>query len=180
MNELVFGGFTPEALAYDGLIRDPSQRLSYRRTFWRMFTYGGGGCGEATWLDLKAPVDEAVLDVMRDHARLLEVLESLKVDLNTTEAHPEVALEAPGQASCRAALGQEYVIYLLLEPGESAPEGTVRLALPAGDYQARWLNPATGASLGEQPLEAGAGPTTLASPAFTEDIVLRITAAGLL
>ena len=107
MNELVSGGFTPEALAYDGLIRDPSQRLSYRRTFWRMFTYGGAGCGEATWLDLKAPVDEAVLDVMRDHQRLGETLSGLKVDLNLDRSPSRSGAGSPWRShlSCRAGTG---------------------------------------------------------------------------
>ncbi len=180
MNELVFGGISGRGLYEDAVIRDPKERLGYRRSFWRMFTYGGSGCGEATWLSLAEPLNQAVRNVMLDHKRLADLLADLKVDFNLMYPDVSAIIDGPGSFSCRATPGQEYVAYFLLDPGESVPAGRITLNLLPGDYRALWLNPATGKVLATRKLTSEGKFLKLVHPAFTEDIVLRITAERLL
>lgn len=48
------------------------------------------------------------------------------------------------------------------------------LDLPAGRYRAEWVNPKTGAVDREEDLDHKGGERTLASPAFSDDIALRV------
>jgi len=55
MNELVRSGITGP-MWKDSTIRDGANRIAYRRTFWLMFTTGGCGSSEATWLNFNTPL----------------------------------------------------------------------------------------------------------------------------
>ena len=77
--------------------------------------------------------------------------------------------------------GQEYVIYLAdkrekEDPGCGAPcTGPLRFSLPAGSYEARCFQPATGDFAGA-PARLTGGEITLPMPPFVHDIVVHIRA----
>jgi len=54
---------------------------------------------------------------------------------------------------------------------------TLELDLPAGTYAAEWVNPKTGAVDKAESFDHAGGTRSLGSPAFTEDVALRIRAA---
>ena len=53
----------------------------------------------------------------------------------------------------------------------------LRLALPAGEYRAEWLEPASGKVVKDETFIAGGKERELAAPAFAEDVALRIRRA---
>jgi len=177
MNELVRGGVDKLKMWKDETIRNPRARLGYRRTFWRMFTYGGCGTSEATLIrfDKAAPFNPAVLDVMGDQFRLREFLEGLPVHINEMNTDRSLVRSGPGSHRARALAGRCYVVYYLLRnPGDSEPEGTTSLRLPPGKYEAAWYNPSDGTWSESILIEAGGNSTSISHPGFREDIVLRV------
>jgi hypothetical protein len=64
---------------------------------------------------------------------------------------------------------KQYAIYL-----KGGAQANLRLALSAGRYHAEWLNPRTGAIDRREDLEAAGGGVTAISPAYSEDIALRM------
>ncbi len=174
MNELV-SGWSGGVLAYDSVIRNSANRLGYRRTFWRMFTYGGTGSSEATWLDIMNPLNSAVLTVMDDQHRLRSLVEGLPTHINEMDTDTGFVSSGPGTYRTRRKYGECYVIYFLLDPGQSTGAGTVTVSLPTGDYQVQWYDPKTGSTVSQESISAS-GSTALSHPSFTEDIVLVITA----
>ena len=91
---------------------------------------------------------------------------------------PEALAEQPPKgrhAFVLAEAGRQYAIYLCHdEPQPEAAPATLGLELPAGDYTATWLDTLTGAARGEQRLNHEGGALRLGTPAFAEDIALRI------
>ena len=81
MNELVRGGISGP-LWKDSTIRHDDNRVIYRKTFWLMFTLGGSGSSEATWLNFNTPPNQAVMNVMNDQIYLRNFIESLPVNIN--------------------------------------------------------------------------------------------------
>lgn len=173
MNELVRGGIE-EALWRDAAMRDSVNRIAFRRTFWRMFTYGGSGSSQATWLDLEQPMNQAVFDVMADQQRLRDFIEALPVNVNQMDTDDETIISGPGEFRSRSKAGEVYVSYFLLEPGQSSDSGQVQLRLPAGAYTGRWYDPKTGNYSDTISLTADTAQQTLDHPDFAEDIVLLI------
>jgi len=53
-------------------------------------------------------------------------------------------------------------------------QANLRLALPAGHYHAEWLNPRSGEIEKREDLDADGGTVSIASPAYAEDIGLRV------
>jgi len=70
-----------------------------------------------------------------------------------------------------AAPGRVYALYL-----RGGTQATLELDVPAGKYRAEWVNPRTGALEKPQELVHNGGVLKLASPAYTEDIALRLVA----
>jgi hypothetical protein len=79
----------------------------------------------------------------------------------------------PQGATARALAqkGRAWAIYLL-----GGTQASLVLDLPAGHYRAEWLNPRTGAIEKTEEVQHSGGGLTLASPAYTEDIALRVVA----
>ncbi|MCZ7635698.1 MAG: hypothetical protein M5U12_06450 [Verrucomicrobia bacterium] len=72
-----------------------------------------------------------------------------------------------------------WAVYLARDlKDKQAPTGpqtaTLELRLPAGDHLAEWVNPRTGAVERRTEVKVVEGPARLASPAFEEDVALRI------
>ncbi|HEY7119599.1 MAG TPA: putative collagen-binding domain-containing protein, partial [Tepidisphaeraceae bacterium] len=78
-----------------------------------------------------------------------------------------------GQISIRV-LGQEGKAYALYLHGGTSAE--LKLDLPAGKYQAEWIDPRTGEVGKSEAIEHGGGERTFTSPDYTQDIALRIVA----
>ncbi len=69
--------------------------------------------------------------------------------------------------------GKAYAVYL-----RGAYTSSLTLELPAGSYQAEWLNTKTGAVERSARFSARGGNYTLAAPAYFEDIALRVKRSG--
>ena len=77
-----------------------------------------------------------------------------------------------GASACALArAGLAYAIYV-----NGGTQADLVLELPAGRYRAEWLNPRTGAIDKAEDLDHGGGRATLDSPAYQEDIALRLVA----
>lgn len=74
-----------------------------------------------------------------------------------------------------AQAGQQYGVYLCRnEPGAKGAVAQMVLDLPAGSYRVAWVETLTGAIQAAQQMQHAGGPLTLTSPAFAEDLALRI------
>lgn len=69
--------------------------------------------------------------------------------------------------------GRAYAIYV-----RGGTQAELVLELPAGDYRAEWINPRTGRTDKQESFTHRGGPKTLASPAYVEDIALRVRRQG--
>ena len=65
--------------------------------------------------------------------------------------------------------GRAYAIYI-----KGGSQADLALELPAGNYKAEWLNPKTGKIEKTEPLRHPGGKHQLSSPAYSEDIALRV------
>ena len=65
--------------------------------------------------------------------------------------------------------GKQYALYLF-----GGTQAELELELPAGDYQAEWLNPVTGTVGPKLRLKHAGGTAVLKSPSYAPDIALRI------
>jgi Domain of unknown function (DUF5060)/Cellulase (glycosyl hydrolase family 5) len=155
MNELVRGGLPltlwekllghEDGLYDDAYMRSAGKRLAYRRTFWNMFVRGGSGSSEATWLDISKPADAAVQNVMADHRRLRDFIDSLSVNINRMLTSPAILNTETGPIHTRMLPGQLYVGYFP-EPPEETGADNVEVTIAPGVYRYWWYNPANGKS----------------------------------
>jgi len=85
---------------------------------------------------------------------------------------PAAAKETPA-ATVRvlAESGKAYAVYV-----KGGVKAELSLDLPKGQYKAEWLNTKTGAVDKAEDFDHDGGPRTLASPAYEEDVALRIRA----
>jgi hypothetical protein len=77
--------------------------------------------------------------------------------------------EAKATARALAAPGQAYAIYV-----HGGTQATLELEMPAGKYRAEWINTKTGAVDKAEDFEHKDGRKSLVSPAYREDIALRV------
>ncbi len=173
MNELVSGD-VDGSMWRDDVIRDSTTRYSYRSTFWRMFTYGGVGSSEATWLNIKTSLNDAVLNVMSDQKWCQEFINALPVHINEMNTDTEFVNSGPGSYRTRRKDGQCYVTYFLLGKNQNTGSGTVNVDLPAGIYTVKWYNPKDGNYTNQSAITSSGGTEIILHPAFTEDIVLLV------
>jgi hypothetical protein len=162
-----------DGLWQDQMMRNRDWRYMYRKTFWQMFTHGGSGASEATWLNLYQPLNEAAANVMADHWRLREFMEKLPVNINRMMPDTQLITESAFSSSSRSDRNTVFVSYLLAELDTDTDAGELNLKLPSGTFQARWYHPTTGSF--SDVVRLGGGNTTLQHPAFYEDLVLLIT-----
>jgi hypothetical protein len=106
--------------------------------------------------------------------RQLEVLKDFINSFNFTRMKPDGSIiksTLPQNATARALVeqGRAYAIYI-----NGANVADLALELPAGAYRAQWINTKTGTADKEETFQHEAGNRTLISPAYTEDIALRI------
>src|SRR5258706_6844812 len=65
--------------------------------------------------------------------------------------------------------GKQYAVYLF-----GGPQANLEVELPAGNYQAEWLDPVTGKVGPKTRLKHAGGSALLKSPSYEPDVVLRI------
>ncbi len=122
MNEPVFSDDTPP-LWRDDVIRNPENRLAFRRTFWRNFATGTAGSFEATWLNIGEPLNEAVLAVMDDHAKMAAFVQNLPANINSRERFDSGLSDRPGYQHYGTRM-DGFEIYYLLKDGNTARSKT--------------------------------------------------------
>ena len=173
MNELVRSGITGP-MWKDSTIRDSANRIAFRRTFWLMFTTGGCGSSEATWLNFNTPLNQAVQNVMNDQMYLRNFIESLPVNINEMTPDNSFVISGPGSYKTRCKMGVIYVGYFHLQPNEMMQKGTVKVNLPEGNYRIRWFNPKHGTYTPKKMVRSKRGVISIEHPEFLEDIVLLV------
>ena len=75
-----------------------------------------------------------------------------------------------------AAPGQQYAVYLCHtgEEADTATSVTLTLDLSQGTYRAEWIDTLSCERSDGESFAHGGGPRALASPAFAEDLALRL------
>jgi hypothetical protein len=95
--------------------------------------------------------------------------------------------EAPAGLSVRGLSepGKAYAYYLRSKPRKKDAEAPkraatveLRLALPAGPYQAEWIDPMSGKVVKDETFNHDGKEHTLAAPPFGDDVALRVRSAG--
>ncbi|GEM_PF-2371399 len=169
----VFGKDTLRGLWHNDAMNEPSLRFAFRRTFWSVFTLGGTGSSEATWLYIDAPYSKEVRQVMRDHMHLASVVEKYADLLNQTVLIENFVTNEPAKAVTRGLTGQLYLTYF--DAGYEADIAASELVLniPEGDYSVSWYDTRLGTSSSHD-LEVASSGALLQSPGFNEDIVLIV------
>jgi hypothetical protein len=106
--------------------------------------------------------------------RQLEILKEFINSFNFTTMKPDdsiIKTTLPQNATARALVeeGRAYAIYV-----NGANVAQLSLELPAGAYRAEWINTKTGKVDKQETFQHEGGNRTLSSPAYTDDIALRI------
>jgi hypothetical protein len=100
------------------------------------------------------------------------------VRMTPTNAVLKAGLPADTHAWALAETGRQYALYVCREKAvDPAASVELAVALPAGAFRAEWVNTQTGAVDRTEEFEHPGGERTLASPAFAEDVALRVLAA---
>ncbi|MDD3925675.1 MAG: hypothetical protein PHT33_03345, partial [bacterium] len=76
-------------------------------------------------------------------------------------------------AEALAESGKSYIVYLW----GSVSGGNLTMNLPAGTYDARWINPGNGQTVKTQTV-SGSSAAAIASPAFSEDMALLLRSSS--
>ncbi len=173
MDELVRSGITGP-MGKDSTIRDSVNRIAYRRTYWLMFTTGGCGSSEATWLNFNTPLNQAVQNVMNDQMYLRNFIENLLVNINEMIPDNSFVISGPGTYKTRCKRGIIYVSYFHLPPNETMLKGTVKVNLPEGNYSIKWFNPRHGTYTPKKMVRSKRRVVSIEHPEFLEDIVLLV------
>ncbi|MBN1844477.1 MAG: hypothetical protein JW810_02260 [Sedimentisphaerales bacterium] len=108
--------------------------------------------------------------------RQLRILNEFIGGLDFIHMRPDdsvIRAGVPEKATARALVlpGRAYALYL-----NGGSQAELRLELPKGDYRAEWVNTRTGRIDKSQDLNHAGGLALLASPAYQQDIALRIVA----
>lgn len=106
--------------------------------------------------------------------RQLEILKDFINSFDFTRMKPDTSIiksTLPQNATARALVqeGRAYAIYV-----NGANVAELSLKLPAGAYRAEWVNTKTGKIDKEETFQHESGNRTLRSPAYAEDVALRI------
>lgn len=161
-------------LWHDHAMNNKNLRFSYRRTFWKVFTHGGSGSSEATWLNIDNDLSENVINVMSDHMHLSSLVEELHPELNSMSPLGDL-LTSDDNKEKISTRGNEsfYVNYFDAGHGQKIDRGTIYLQSLKGEYKAIWLNPSTGKTLLEINYTQDSNQKIM-RPSYTEDIVLLL------
>ena len=134
-----------------------------RALFWQAL-FRGTASARAPWQSLTART------AIFEHTRYLA---DYAAQVAWWELRPDdgVVLSAPGATRALAA-ARDGEIYVYLTG--SADEGTLRLGLGGGRYDAVWFDPKNGTTRRDEDLQPNRGALDLACPTFEEDLVLCV------
>jgi hypothetical protein len=106
--------------------------------------------------------------------RQLAILKSFLDGFDLVRMKPRAELVRASQGVVRALVeeGKAYAIYV-----HGGTRTEVTLPLPAGSYRAEWINTKTGGIDRAEDFRHSGGPRTIASPAYPEDVALRLKRA---
>lgn len=148
-------------------------RFVYRRTFWKVFTLGGSGSSEATWLNIDNDIPVNAINVMSDHMHLSSLVEELLPDLNLMSPLNNFLTSDNNEEISTRGNKSFYVSYFDAGYGQKMEAGTIYLQSLKGEYKATWLNPSTGKVLSEINNTQNSNQKIM-RPSYTEDIVLLL------
>jgi hypothetical protein len=102
----------------------------------------------------------------------LAILKRFIEGFDFVHMEPDAGTVRAGRGTVRALVeqGKAYAVYF---HGPSPAE--LAIDLPAGSYQAEWIDTRSGKSKHSETLQHAAGVAKLVSPAFAEDVALRLT-----
>jgi hypothetical protein len=169
-------------LAYDETGFAGREDSFYRKQAWNFLLAGGGTfnnldysftVGREDGTDTEPNGPGGGSPALR---RQLGVLSRFLGSLDVVKMRPDpvVVVSAPGLYTQALSLpGERYAVY-----ATGAGPGRLELAIPAGTYASEWIDTKTGAVIKRERLAHGDGTLVLASPAFEEDVALRIVRAS--
>jgi hypothetical protein len=166
----------------------------YRSEGWDFLLAGGGLYNNLDYSFTPGHPDGALLDYRSPGGgspqlrKQLGVLKRFIEDFNFLRMKPDgsAVKSVSGGLSARALAeqGKAYAVYLHVpfpnkpkqneNPPRDRVEAILVLNLPAGPYCAEWLDPTTGAVARREQLKHLGGDISLRSPAFANDLALRI------
>jgi hypothetical protein len=106
---------------------------------------------------------------------ILPVVQNHGQDAHATETPRGVTTNTADQprVSVLAEVGRAYAVYV-----NGGTQAQLEMDLPPGAYQAEWINTKTGGIDQTETFGHAAGPQALTSPAYAEDIALRVIRQG--
>ena len=154
-------------------INDKNLRFTYRRTFWNVFTHGGSGSSEATWLDIDKDFPINTLNAMKDHMHLSRLIEKLRPNLNKMKPIQNFITSdnTKEKISTRGNI-RFYVTYFDAGYKQKMEPSTVKITGLTSNYTATWMSPSSGKILSENTLPQGIN--QLNRPEYEQDIVLLL------
>jgi len=166
-------------IGYDETGFDGTDDHSYRRQGWDFLLSGGGLYDNLDWSFSVAHPDGTETKWDKNlgggSPALRQQLGILLAFLNRLDFIPMepdrsvITGGVPGSAVALAEQGQQYAIYL-----DGGQQANLSLALPAGTWHAEWVNTRTGQVDKAEDFKHNGGTWALASPAYSEDIALRL------
>jgi hypothetical protein len=165
-------------LAYDETGFAGREDSFYRKQAWNFLFAGGGtfnnldysftvGHEDGTDAEPNGPGGGSAA-LRRQLGILSEFLRSF--DLAKMRPDPLAVASAPGLYTQTLSLpGERYAVF-----ATGAGPGRLELAIPAGTYAAEWIDTKTGAVIKRERVAHAGGTLALASPAFEDDIALRL------
>ena len=165
-------------LAYDETGFAGREDSFYRKQAWNFLLAGGGtfdnldysvsvGREDGTDTELNGPGGGSPR-LRRQLGILSEFLRSF--DLVKMRPDPLAVVSAPGlYTQTLSSPGEQYAVY-----ATGAGPGRLGLAIPAGAYAVEWIDTKTGAVIKRERVPNGGGMAVVESPAFDEDIALRL------
>ena len=169
----LFGKQWHHGLWHDSAINNPELRFAYRKTFWNVFTNGGAGASEATWLDIDKSFSKALHNVMQDHMHLKTILDKNINIVNHTYYLDNFIYGAKVKNTTRGLRGKYYITYFQAGNKIHERRNIINIKLQAGKFKLSWLNPKTGEIVQSNTVvSVNKNLIKIAQPAYTEDIVL--------
>ncbi len=168
-----------KAIAFDKTIEGTLAR-DRRREAWAFILSGGAVYNNLDWSFARDdPTGSGKVEQPGGRYNGEEIRSQLKIlkdfiqsfDFIRMRPHNAVVSGLPAGATAYALVepGAAYAIYLM-----DGAQATLSLDVEAGRYRAEWVNPRTGATDKTQELNHTGGKLTLSSPAYVEDIALRL------
>ncbi len=166
-------------IGYDETGFDSANDYPYRRQGWNFLLSGGGLYDNLDWSFSVAHPDGTETKWDKNLGggspalrQQLGILHAFLDSIDLVQMEPDKSVIAggvPGSAVALAEQGRQYAIYL-----DGGQQANLSLALPAGTWRAEWVNTKTGQVDKSEDFQHDGGPRTLASPAYNEDIALRL------